>query len=306
MRLDFKSLPELLDYFKEESTCKEFLASMRWSDKPACPHCGCEGAYVLEGGKRYKCKNGCGKKFSVTVGTVFENTKIPLRVWFAAIYLATSHKKGISSVQLAKDVGVTQKTAWFVLHRIREMFKIKAPQMLSGTVQVDETFVGGKNKNRHADKKVKYSQGRSYKDKTPVFGMISNGQAMTQVVPNTQGKTLRPIIMSRVKKGSTLITDDWLAYNGLSVHYNHKIVDHSKKQYQTDDGYNTNSIEGFWSIFKRGIIGIYHYTSSKHLQRYADEFTYRYNTRDLEERERFVSSFEHIQGRLTYRQLTAA
>ena len=171
MNKTFNSLLQLIDYFKDENTCKQYLSNQRWSNGVCCPHCKSTKVYVTNRG--YKCGNNeCYKKFSVTTGTIYENTKISLRTWFAAMYLITAHKKGISSHQLARDLHITQRTAWFVLHRIREMLKEKNPQALKGNIEVDETFVGGKNKNRHKEKKVENSQGRSSKDKKPVLGIV--------------------------------------------------------------------------------------------------------------------------------------
>ncbi len=154
MQLKFKSLPQLLNHFKDEKTCTDYLASMRWDGNVCCPHCGNDKVYTTDRG--YKCADKtCHKKFSVTVGTVFEGSKIKLSLWFAAVYLATAHKKGISSLQLSRDLGVTQKTAWFMLHRIREMLNINAPELLSGTTQVDETFIGGKTKIAIQTKRLK-------------------------------------------------------------------------------------------------------------------------------------------------------
>ena len=302
--MKFKSLPQILTHFKDKETCIKFLEQQRWNGKPECPKCGhSKKIYKIENGKRYKCGNNeCGKKFSVTVGTVFENSKIPLNMWFAAIYLATAHKKGISSLQLHRDLGVTQKTAWFMLHRIREMMRDKAPALLEGEVQADESFVGGKNKNRHADKKVKDSQGRSVKDKTPVFGLANKGHVNLKVVPDTKATTLKPIIASMVEEGAIIVTDEWAAYNGLSRDYQHRVVKHNQGEY-VRDGFHTNTMEGFWSLLKRGIYGIYHHASSKHLSRYCDEFSYRYNTRNLADPERFTASLAQVNGRLTYKQL---
>lgn len=299
--MKFKSLPQVLNHFNDKGTCTKFLEQQRWNGKPICPHCGHDKVYKTNRG--YKCADkDCYKKFTVTVGTVFENSKIKLNLWFAAIYLATAHKKGISSLQLHRDLGITQKTAWFMLHRIREMLREKKSNLLQGEVQADETFVGGKNRNRHTDKKVEFSQGRSVKDKTPVLGLLSNGRVNTTVVPDTKAGTLKPIIQKMVEKGSIIVTDEWGAYNGLSSDYQHEVVKHNEGQY-ISNGFHTNSMEGFWSLFKRGIFGIYHHASPKHLHRYCDEFSYRYNTRKINDGDRFTASLAQVNGRLTYKQL---
>lgn len=303
MELKFKSLPALLKHFQDEKVCVEFLIQQRWNGKPTCPHCGSmKTPYNTNRG--YKCsEKECHKKFSVISGTIFENTKIPLSLWFAAIYLATAHKKGISSHQLGRDLGCTQKTAWHLLHRIREGMRDKNPQMLTGTIQADETFMGGKNKNRHADKKVKESQGRSVKDKTPVFGLMNEGQVKNNVVSDTKATTLKPIIAEMVQKGAIIVTDEWGAYNNLSKDYQHEVVKHNANEFVNEKGHHTNGLEGYWSLFKRGVYGIYHSVSAKHLNRYCDEFAYRFNTRNVNDTERFSLSLTQMEGRLTYNQL---
>ena len=176
--MDFKNLKELFQHFNNENVCREYLEMQRWNGKVTCPYCKHEGKmYRIENGKRHKCGNPtCHKKFSVTVGTVFENTKIPLSTWFGALYLCTAHKKGISSLQLGRDLSVTQKTAWFMLHRIREMLRTDAPEMLKGTVEIDETYMGGKEKNKHLGKKKNDVVRENYNPaKTPVVGMIERG-----------------------------------------------------------------------------------------------------------------------------------
>jgi transposase-like protein len=331
MTTNFKSLIQVLDFFKEEVTCINYLAQSRWGNEPSCPHCGNVGAYVTNRGFKCKAKE-CHKKFTVTTGTIFENTKISLRLWFATIYLATAHKKGISSLQLSRDLNITQKTAWFLLHRVREMLTNNAPEMLEGNIEVDETFVGGKNKNRHANKKIEGSQGRSAADKTPVVGIAQKSEftiverphkviagktvkekvytkystVSLQVVSDTQAETLHPIMFKNVKADSKIVTDAYRSYNGLSSNYNHVSIKHTDGNYITVGEDHTNTIEGFWSLLKRGIIGIYHQVSPKHLHRYCNEFGYRYNTRQIKDVVRFMDAIKNVNGkRLTYAKLIA-
>jgi transposase-like protein len=190
-------------------------------------------------------------------------------------------------------------------HRIRECFSIVGKEKLNGEIELDETFVGGKNKNRHWDKKVKNSQGRSFKDKVPVMGMLQrNGKVVCKVVKNTSYKSLTLPVLQTVKRGSTLFSDEWNGYGLVSRLYEHHVIDHSRKQYANGNVY-TNTIEGFWGIMKRGLTGIYNHTSRKHLQKYANEFCFRYNTRNLGEPERFNLLLCHSNHRITYQKLTA-
>lgn len=299
MQDTFKSLIECLDYFKEEKTCHEFLATQIWAEgKPVCPHCHSTKVYITksrsnkpskQGVPEYRCADKtCGKKFAVTVGTIFESSKVPLRTWFAAIYLITAHKKGISSCQLARDLDITQKTAWFLLHRVRAMFNETAPDMLRDVVQLDDSYFGGKNKNRHADKKVPNSQGRSLKDKTPVIAVRGlAGNIRTEVIPNVQAATIKPIIDKWVEKGSIMVSDEWHPYKSLKDDYFHIVVNHSEGEY-VRGAFTSNGVENFWSLFKRGIYGIYHQVSPKHLHRYCEEFQYRYNSRRIIDGNRFT------------------
>jgi transposase-like protein len=299
---DFKNLHDLLSRLPDELSCRLYFEKFRWEEgKPICPYCGSGRAYRIEKGRRFKCGNPeCYKKYSVLVGTIFEASNIPLQKWFIALYMATAHKKGISSCQLARDLGVTQKTAWFMLHRIRHMMESGlSKQPFGDIVQADEAFIGGRNSNRHADKKVDLSQGRAYKDKTPVLGVMQYGQVVLKVLPNTQGETMRQALKTMIKKEAILVSDNFDAYGWMRGHCFHIIINHSIGQYSSG-AFHTNSIEGFWSQLKRMIIGVYHQISRKHLQRYCDEMSFRFNSRKTNDANRFRISLGFTQGRLKY------
>lgn len=290
---DKKGILNFMNAFPTEDSCIRYFENLRWGDKVISPFDPSSKVYKCANGK-YKCRN-TSKYFDVKTGTVFSSTKLPLRLWVYAIFIFMSHKRGISSCQLSRDLGVTQKTAWNMLHKIRQFMDSQNKQPLSGEVEVDETFVGGKNKNRHKDKKVEKCQGRSFKDKKPVFGMLQRkGNLTAIVVDDTKAKTLKPIIMQYVKSQSVIYTDGW-DYGGITRNYTQRSVDHSAKFYGTTytnyDGnkisVNTNSIECTWSHFKRMIFGTYYQVSKRHLQRYVDEFVFRFNTRNISEFERF-------------------
>jgi transposase-like protein len=305
---NFKTLPQLLDFFKNEETCRNYLEQQRWGGTPACPFCGVIDPYRTNRG--FKCREKtCHKKFSVTVGTVYENSKIPLRTWFAAIYLGTSSKKGVSSLQIGRQLGVTQKTAWFLNHRIREMLRTKAPHMLKDQVQIDETYVGGKESNKHKSKRLPRKAGTrgipKNDIKTPVFGIVeTGGKVVVKVSAWVNKKEATSLVDTYVQKGSTMVTDSFAMYAFLSkgTDFTHVVVDHSKGEY-VKGGFHTNGIENFWSLLKRGIIGIFHQVSPWHLQRYCDEFAARFNTRKITDAERFDLSLQNSDGRLKYNQL---
>ena len=211
---DFDSFFELVNYFDSEKKCADYLALLRWNGKPECPYCGGhDNCYELNGAnKRYKCAK-CRTHFSVRVGTIFEDSKISLRKWFFATYLFSAHKKGVSSHQLARDLKITQKTAWYMLHRIRESFVEEHEEKFNTETEIDESFFGGREKNKHKNKRTENAQGRSTKTKIPVLGILErNGKIFAVPVKDTTFETLNPIIETKIEKGSKVYIDEWRSY----------------------------------------------------------------------------------------------
>lgn len=292
----FNNLLEVQKCFPDEQSCIDYLIHTRWNDKPVCVHCGSSRKiYRISGGLKLKCAN-CRKIFSVKIGTIFEDSPLPLQKWFFAIYVFSAHKKGISSYQLGKDISVRQATAWHMLHRIRESMRPKTNKYLRGTLEVDETYVGGKGHGK---------RGRGAENKTPVFGMAERqGEVRTMPIERVNSKTLKELIRKNISGDSTIITDEWPAYYGLSKEFSkHEIVNHGKKEYVRSGLIHVNNIENFWSLLKRGIFGIYHHVSPEHLKRYCDEFQFRYNSRKDKDQERFTTMLGRCEGRLMYKSL---
>lgn len=299
----FKSILDLVSAFSTEQDCILHIEKLRWNGSVKSPFAEGSQVYACKGHK-YKCKES-GKYFNVKTGTIFDNTKIPLIKWFMALYIFSSHKKGVSSHQLARDITVTQKTAWFMLHRLRYAFDHPAFSKTTNlTTEIDETYIGGNETNKHENKKTLDSAGRSTKVKKAVLGMKQRGgNVIARVVEDANGKTLLPIIFNSIPEKTIIVTDEYRAYNSLKKNYYHFTSNHTAKQYVNGMAH-TNGIENFWSHLKRGIDGIYHSVSKEHLQAYVNEFSLRYNTRTHSTADRFNSILSNVSGRrLTYETL---
>lgn len=311
MNINFTSFAAMVTALPNNEACRQYLELRRWGGVPTCTHCGVVDAahYRLkvkgEFKGMYKCKS-CKQRFTVIMGTMFENSPIPLMKWFIATYMFSAHKKGVSSHQLGRDLDVTQKTAWFMLHRLRQAFTDIEPKVLKDVVSVDETFIGGKNKNRHADKKIDGGQGGNSSDKTIVLGLMQvGGIVVTKIIPNREQDTIMPIISQMVENGAMLVTDECNAYFRAKDEFYHIAVNHTQGIY-TQNAFSTNNVEGFWSLLKRGILGIYHSVTPKHLQKYCNEFGFRYNSRKITDKERFDMALVRTEGvKLQYNMLIA-
>lgn len=310
MLKEFKSLLDLEETLKTEDDCVRHFVAIRWPEGAACPHCGGMDVYELSKIGQYKCAEKlCAKKFGYRYDTIFADAKIPLRTWYRAIFLMTSHKKGISSHQLARDIGITQKSAWHMLHRVREATmtpEFRQP-LMTGTIEADETFIGGKEQFKHANKRTPFSEGRgSIRSKTAVFGMVSHsGELRLHKMTAVNKKEVQHLIIHSVRGGSKIHTDEATHYKWMHQRYEHTLVKHRFGQYVTDDGVTTNRIEGAFSHFKRAVVGVYHKVSDEHIDRYLGMFSWRWTRRKMGEGERLNALLKTASGRqLPYRKLT--
>lgn len=300
-----KTLQQAIKFFSDDLTCIRLIASRRWQDDQAvCPNCESTNNTFMESRKVWQCKNKeCKKQFSVKVGTIFEDSPIGLDKWLTAVWLITSAKNGISSYEIHRAIGVTQKTAWFMLHRIRLAMQNGSFEKLSGEVECDETFIGGKAKNMHRQKREKLIKGRGSVGKTAVFGALERkGRVLAKVIESTNRETLHKEVKEQVEKGSNLFTDEWLSYRGLDENYIHEVINHGVEYMK--DNIHTNGIENFWALLKRTLKGTYVSVEPFHLSRYLDEQVFRFNERKLNDKERFIGVLKAVSGkRLTYDEL---
>lgn len=302
-----KTLQEAIKYFSDLDTCVTFMAMLRWPDGVTCPVCESKAVSYLSTRRMWKCKNKeCHKQFSVKRGTIMEDSPIGLDKWLAAIWLIANAKNGISSCEIMRALGITQKSAWFLLHRIRLAMQTGTFEKLSGQVEVDETYIGGLARNMHRDKRDRkiHGTGGSGSGKVAVMGLLErHGEVRAKVISDARQETLHGEVKRQVEKGAELFTDGWKGYSGLHDDYIHQVIDHAEKY--VDGQIHTNGIENFWSLLKRTIKGTYVSVEPFHLFRYLDEQSFRFNERKGTDSQRFLAVISLLQGkRLEYKQLT--
>ena len=299
-----RSLLDAVRYFGDPAICLNFMARLRWPNGVAiCPRCNCKETYFLSTRRLWKCK-GCEKQFSVKVGTIFEDSSLGLEKWLPAIWLIANCKNGISSWELSRALNTTQKSAWFMVHRIRLAMRTGTfAKKLSGEIEADESFIGGRARNMHHGKRARIIRGRGPSGKAVVMALLErHGEVRTAVVPTRKKGPLHSFLRDHVDPGSDLFTDELKSYNGLSSEYAHQVINHAEKY--VDGRVHTNGCENFWSLLKRAIHGTYVSVEPYHLFRYLDEQTFRYNKREMTDADRFLLVCSAVVGqRLTWKQL---
>lgn len=307
---DPQTLVEAINHFSDPARALAYMSAIRWPDgEVICPRCQSKEVIFLANANVWKCRGKHPKqKFSIKVGTIMEDSPIPLTKWLPAMWMMVNCKNGISSYEVARALGVTQKTAWFMLHRLRLATQTGTFEKLGGTVEADETYIGGLARNMHRDKRGKKIKGTGGSGKAIVMGMLERGtiakhsKVHTKVLPDTSRLSLHGEIRTHVEPGTTLFTDAWAAYRGLQSEYAHQVVDHAVEYVRGN--VHTNTIENFWSLLKRGIKGTYVSVEPFHLFRYLDEQSFRFNNRKANDADRFAIALASVSGRrLTYRQL---
>jgi len=302
-----KTLQQAIRHFSNEQTCIDAVAKLRWPNGPVCPACGHKEHYYLASQRRWKCK-ACHRQFSVKLGTIFEDSPIPLDKWLCALWMLVNCKNGISSYEVGRALGLTQKSAWFVLHRLRLAMQGDSMVKLGGKgkeVEVDEAFIGGKSRNMHEHVRKLRQVTQGDKGKTPVLGLLErDGKVHAKVISSRKKKSLQAEVKKHVEAGSTLFTDALPSYEGLIRDYYHQVIDHAHAY--VDGRVHTNNLENFWSLLKRGIKGTYVSVEPFHLFRYLDEQSFRYNNRkEMNDSQRFNLALSQIAGkRLTYSEVT--
>lgn len=301
-----KTLQQAIVYFSNPENCKRYMVGVRWPDgKVTCPSCGSEKVTYLVKQRRWKCYSKHPKaQFSVKVGTIFEDSPLGLDKWMMAIWLIANCKNGISSCEVARDLGITQKSAWHMLQRIRLAMRVGSIEMLAGHVEVDETYIGGKARNMHRSERARKIHGTGGMGKVAVMGLLErHGEVRTMVVPNIKRESLDKRVKAHVEAGSIVYSDGLKSYNNLAETYIHNVIDHAEKY--VDGQIHTNGIENFWALLKRGIGGTYISVEPFHLFRYLDEQSFRFNKRKLTDGDRFSLVAKQVIGRrLTYSELT--
>lgn len=297
------TLQEAIRYFADQQRCQDLLSAMRWPQGPVCPRCNSLRHGFLKSRNVYQCKD-CRKQYTAKLGTIFEDSPLPLDKWFCALWMITTAKNGVSSYEVHRALKITQKTAWFMLHRLRlALQKGSIDRKLMGDVEVDETYIGGQARNMHKDKQLKMKREEGFFRKAVVIGMLERkGEVRTAVINRASTKLIELVVKDNVVPGSNLYSDEANAYVKVGKEYAHQVINHAEKY--VEGNVHTNCIENYWSLLKRGLKGTYVSVEPFHLFRYLDEQAFRFNTRKDNDQGRFMTALSQISGkRVQYEQL---